>query len=177
MIRTKFATPAAAEYADFYQQYIGKFTPEDFLSAFESQISEMRELFGGLPEAETSRLHEPYTWTLKQLIGHLIDCERVFSTRMLRIAAGDNTPLPSFEQNSAVDKLDYESVNMADLLDEFDHLRRANVLLAQRLTPESLENMGTASDWPVSAKANLYILGGHVVYHMEIAKKRLGQDV
>lgn len=176
MIRTKFSTPAAAEYAEYYHTYISRFLPEDFLVAFEAQIAELNSLFGDLSDEEVSCLHEPYTWTLKQLMGHLIDCERIFSTRLLRIAAGDETPIPGMDQNIYVDNLDYESVTMSDLLSEFEHLRRSNVLLARRLTPESLENTGTASDFPVSAKANLFILGGHVVYHVEIARRRLGLD-
>lgn len=176
MVRTKFSTPAAAEYAEYYNTYISRFAPQDFLVAFEAQITELKGLFGSLPEGEDSKLHEPYTWTLKQLMGHLIDCERIFSTRLLRIAANDPAPIPGMDQNIYVDNLDYETVTMNDLLAEFEHLRRSNVLLANRLTPESLENMGTASDAPVSAKANLFILGGHVAYHAEIAKRRLGLD-
>jgi len=177
MIRTKFSTPAAAEFAEYYNTYVSRFAPADFLSAFEGQVGQMRDLFGDLSESQVSELHEPYTWTLKQLMGHLIDCERVFSTRLLRIAAGDSQPQPGIDQNVYVDNLDYENVTMASLLDEFEHLRRSNILLAERLTAESLENMGVASDHSISAKANLFILGGHVVYHLEIARKRLGRDV
>lgn len=177
MIRTKFATPAAGEYAEYYNTYISRFRREDFLAAFEHQIGELQDLLGSLPDGDDNRTHEPYTWTLKQLMGHLIDCERIFSTRLLRIAVNDRTPIPGIEQNDYVDNMDYENVSMTALLAEFEHLRRANVLLAERLTPESLENMGTASGLPVSAKANLFILGGHVAYHMEIIRKRLGQDV
>ena len=177
MVRTKFATPAVGEYAEYYHQYINKFAPNDFLAGFEAQIEELRNLFGDLPEGEDEKLHAPYTWTLKQLMGHLIDCERVFSTRMLRIAAADDSRLTGFDQDATVANLDYQEVTMSDLLDEFEHLRRANIGLARRLTPESLTIMGTASDNPISAKACLYILAGHIVYHVEIARKRLLQDV
>ena len=176
MVRTKFSTPTSSEYAEYYENYISRFSPPEFLPAFEAQIDELNSMFGSLPAGEDSKPHDPYTWTLKQLMGHLIDCERIFSTRLLRIAANDPTPIPGMEQNIYVDNLDYETVTMSDLLAEFEHLRRSNVLLAKRLTPESLENMGTASDAAVSAKANLFILGGHVVYHAEIARRRLGLD-
>ena len=177
MIRTKFQPPGPHEFAEYYEGYISRFTPEDFLAAFEDQIGELRDLLGDLSQGEDNRTHDPYTWTLKQLMGHLIDCERIFSTRLLRIAVGDKTPIPGIEQNQYVDNLDYETPSMADLLDEFEHLRRANILLAKRLTPESLENMGNASEVDISAKANLFILGGHVAYHAEIIRKRLGRDV
>ena len=93
MVRTEFAYPSPTEYADYYDTYISRFKPDDFLVAFEAQVAEMRNLFGNLSEDQVSCLHEPYTWTLKQLMGHLIDCERIFSTRLLRIAAGDDTPV------------------------------------------------------------------------------------
>ena len=93
---------------------------------------------------------------------------------MLRIAVGDETPIPGIDQNMYVSNMDYETVEMSSLLNEFKHLRKANVLLLKRLEPESLGRMGTASDNPISARANLFILGGHFVYHMEIVKKRLG---
>jgi hypothetical protein len=170
----KFAPPGADEYHEYYAKYIQSFGAADFLPLFETQDSELLELLGGLEPGEDSKLHEPYTWTLKQLVGHLIDCERIFSMRMLRIAVGDETPIPGIDQNFYVDNLDYENVSMADLLDEFSHLRKANVLLAKRLPPGSLDRRGIASDNPVSARANLYILVGHVAYHVMIIKRRLG---
>lgn len=176
MIRPKFAPPAPSEYAEYYETYISRFQPDDFLAAFENQVQQLRDLFSDLPAGEDSKRHEPYTWTLKQLMGHLIDCERIFSTRLLRIAVGDTTPIPGIDQNDYVDNLDYESVSLNDLVDEMDYLRKANALLARRLSAESLENTGTASDLPVSAKANLFILGGHLQYHLEIARRRLGKD-
>jgi hypothetical protein len=166
--------PAENEYSEYYNSYISKFNPTDFLNEFEAQVAEVRSLFGGLSAEEETTLHAPYTWTLKQVLGHLIDCERIFSGRVLRIAVGDETPIPGIDQDIYVANLDYETVTMDELIDEFSMLRKSNVLLAKRLTPEAIARMGTASDNPISAKANLFILGGHVVYHAEIVKKRLG---
>ncbi len=168
------APPAADEYHEYYEAYVGKFRADDFLAAFEAQNEELRGLLGNLPAGEDSKLHAPYTWTLKQLMGHLIDCERIFSTRMLRVAVGDETPMPGMKQDIYVANLDYENVSMADLLDEFCHQRNSNVLLAKRLTTESLARRGTADGNEISAKANLYVLAGHVVYHIEKVKGRLG---
>jgi hypothetical protein len=172
-LSTTIAPPDPDEYHEYYETYISKADSDNFFQAFEEQPQELRHLLDDLEPGEDNRLHEPYTWTLKQLMGHLIDCERVFSNRLLRIAVGDQTPIPGIEQNMYVAKIDYEPTNMTDLLDEFEHLRAANVLMVKRLSPESLSQMGTASDNPVSAKANLYILAGHVVYHLDIIKRRL----
>ncbi len=174
MDSSTISAPTSNEYHEFYHKYISKIESDDFLAAFERQPKELKSVLGNLEPEEESKLHEPYTWTLKQVLGHLIDCERIFSTRMLRIAVGDETPIPGIDQNMYVSNMDYETVEMSSLLNEFKHLRKANVLLLKRLEPESLGRMGTASDNPISARANLFILGGHFVYHMEIVKKRLG---
>lgn len=165
--------PTPDEYHEYYEKYVSKADRNDFFKAFEAQPQELRQVLGELEPGEDNRLHEPYTWTLKQVMGHLIDCERIFSDRMLRIAVGDKAPIPGIDQNMYVANIDYEPTTMTDLVDEFEHLRSANVLLVKRLSPESLAFVGTASDNSVSAKANLYILAGHVVYHLDIVKRRL----
>jgi hypothetical protein len=169
----KFSRPAADEYAEFYRGYVELVPQGDFMQVFEGQIGLLEELLGNLPPGEDSKPHAPYTWTLKQLVGHLIDCERIFSTRMLRIGVGDPAHLPGIDQDIYVANLDYEPVAMADLLSEFAELRRANVHLAKRMTAENFSRRGVASDQSVSAKANLFILAGHIEYHVKIIRKRL----
>jgi uncharacterized damage-inducible protein DinB len=168
--------PNTDEYFHYYHEYISKAPTKDFLKAFGYQIQELREQLANLSEDEVNCTHAPYTWTLKQVIGHLIDVERIFSYRMLRIASRDTTPIPGYEQDAYVDCRDYVRVTMADLLDELEHLRSANVLLVQRLSPEALQWRGTASGHSISARANLFILAGHVVHHAEIIQRRLTRD-
>ena len=170
----KFSRPAADEYAEFYRRYVSSVPAGDFLEMFEGQTRILIDLLGDLPHGEDVKLHEPYTWTLKQVVGHLIDCERIFSTRLLRIGVGDPAPLPSMDQDLYVANLNYELVTMSDLLSEFAGLRAANVLLAKRMSADNLARRGVASDQPVSAKANLFIMAGHVEYHLSIIRRRLG---
>ncbi|MFT7632151.1 MAG: hypothetical protein ACI87E_003200 [Mariniblastus sp.] len=165
--------PQTGDFHEFYKKYIDKVGSGDFLEKFSGQPQALRDLLSDLPKGEDSRLHEPFTWTLKQVVGHLIDGERVFSCRLLRIASGDTAPISGFDQNLYVSNLDYKTPSMVDLLAEFDLLRQANVLLLKRLQPESLDRVGMASDNPVTAKANLFILVGHVNYHLEIINRRL----
>lgn len=169
-----FQAPADSEYDEYYGTYVSLVNAESFADDLRVQPQQLRDALENLTEEECLTLHDPYTWTLKQVVGHLIDCERIFSVRLYRIAAGDQTPQPGFEQNSYVDNLDYQRVSMKALLNEFDHLRQSNILLADRLSPETLARTGTASDCPISARACLYILVGHVEYHLRIVKKRLG---
>jgi hypothetical protein len=165
--------PRPDEYFHYYHQYISKAPTEDFLRAFEDQVRYLRDQLENLSDDQVSCFHAPYTWTLKQVIGHLIDVERIFSYRMLRIASGDQTPIPGYEQDSYVANSDYRKVSMASLLDELEHLRMANSLLVRRLSSEALVRLGVASGHTTSARANLFILAGHVEHHAEIIKRRL----
>lgn len=171
---TEISSPSPDEYASYYHQYVSKVPDGNFLTAFAVQPDMLRDLVGSLTDGECNTVHAPYTWTIKQVIGHLIDVERIFSTRLLRIGVGDDTPIPGIDQNIYVAALDYDAVTMNVLLDEFAALRSANVLLVQRMGTRNLARMGVASDNPVSARANLFILCGHVEYHAEIIRKRLG---
>lgn len=171
---TRISPPSLDEYDNYYQQYISKVPDGDFLTIFAAQPKMLRELVTGLADGEDNTLHAPYTWTIKQVVGHLIDVERIFSTRVLRMGVGDETPIPGMDQNIYVAAIDYEAVTMDVLLDEFAALRNANVLLVQRMGTENLARRGVASGTPVSARANLFILCGHVEYHAEIVRTRLG---
>lgn len=168
--------PEQRECHEYYQQYVSKFHAENFFEGFAAQIDDLKKLVGNLPTGIDSQLHEPYTWTLKQVVGHLIDCERIYSERLLRIGVGDEAPIPGIDQDIYVANLSYVEVTMQSLLDEFGHLRSANVMLAKRMSNESLARRGVASGNEVSAKANLFILAGHVVHHFEIIKLRLGMS-
>jgi len=165
--------PQSSEYVEYFETYISKFTPADFWAEFDRQPCQLRELLGSLPAGEESKLHDPYTWTLKQVVGHLIDTERIFATRLLRIGVGDATPNPDFEQNSFVAGIDYEPVLMGDLIDEFDMLRKSNAMMLRRFGDEQLGRSGTVSGRELSARTIPFILGGHFVYHFEIMEKRL----
>jgi hypothetical protein len=172
----KFSVPSQDEYNEYYKPYISLFDPQEFLVEFRQQPQQLAALVGGLSEKEVSRLHEPYTWSLKQVVGHIIDCERIFSTRALRIGVGDETPIPGINQNIYVENLNYDSVEMKELLEEFRLLRAANALFAERLGIENLRRMGIASDNKISAKANLFILAGHFLYHYKIMAKRVNGE-
>lgn len=165
--------PEPTEYFEYFEMYISKFVPKDFWSEFDEQPAQLESLLGNLPAGADSVLHDPYTWTLKQVVGHLIDTERIFSTRMLRIAVGDPAPNPDFEQNSFVAGLDYETVSMTDLLSEFAAQRKSNSLLIRRLNEEQLSRSGTASGRDISARTIPFLIGGHFVYHLDIMKQRL----
>lgn len=161
------SAPAPQEYAEFYAGYIAYASKRsNVLAALPKQIEEMRSALGNLTDQQALFRDAPKEWSIKEVIGHLIDGERVFSYRLLRVSRNDPTPLPGFEQEDYVREGKFDSIPFADLLDEFEHLRRANILAIRNMTDEAALRTGTASGFPVSARALIYILVGHVEHHM-----------
>ena len=151
MPKTSFPSltkPTADQYHEYYQKYVE--LVGDVKHELAAQPKQLKEVLGGLDAEQENCLHEPYTWTLKQVLGHIIDCERIFGSRLFRIGVGDETPLAGFDQNIYVDNLDYSEVPMKALLKEFRHLRKATILVIERLGAEALENRGVASDNPIT---------------------------
>ena len=176
MTTSTIAVPTQDDYDAYYHQYVSKAPADDFLLAYAAQPAMLQELLGHLPNGGDNRPHAASAWTPKQIVGHLIDIERVFSTRMLSIGVGDPASIAGIDQDLYVAGLDYESVPMQSLLDEFAALRSANVLLAGRMGPDAMARRGMASGRPVSALANLYILAGHVEFHAESIRQRHGRQ-
>ena len=159
--------PTPEEYAEFYAGYI-EFASKrsDVIAAFPEQIDEMRAALGGLTDQQALFRDAPQEWSIKEALGHMIDTERIFSYRMLCISRNDVTPLPGFEQDDYVREAEFDSMPFVDLLDEFEHLRRANILAIRNMRDEMAGRTGTASGFPVSARALIYMLVGHVDHHM-----------
>lgn len=163
--------PQSDEYNEFYAGYVGR-VPEggDLLALLNGQPEALRSLLENTTDEQASTRPAPAEWSVKEVLGHIADTERVFAYRLLRIARGDQTPLPGFDQDAFVNATDFNRRSLADLLDEFDFQRRANMLLAASLTDEEIDRRGTASSNPISVRALLYILAGHVLHHIESFK-------
>lgn len=160
-------TPQADEYAEFYAGYIQRAQARgDVFAALAPQIDELRALLANLSDEQARFKPGPQEWSFKEVIGHLNDGERVFSYRLLRISRSDSTPLPGFEQNDYVREAGSDQCSLEDLLQEFEYLRRANILAIKNMSDEAILRLGTASGYTVSARALIYIMVGHVDHHM-----------
>lgn len=168
-----FGRPDGNEYAPFYANYVALATEEDVLVGLKNQLDEALKLLRGLPETVANTRHAPYTWSVKQVIGHITDAERVFSYRAMRFARNDPTPLPSFDENLYVTNANFDANQFNDVLDEFEYLRRADISLFRQLAPEARERVGIASNHPVTVRALAYVIVGHTRHHMNILHKRL----
>ena len=163
----KLNHPTPEEYAPFYTDYVQRaIVREDVLSALPKQIDEVCSALGSLTDSQALYKFGPAEWSIKEVVGHLNDVERVFSYRLLRISRADQTPLPGFEQEDYVRAAGYDDVPLAELLSEFELLRRANILMISHLKDEAVSRLGTASGATISTRALIYMLVGHVEHHM-----------
>ncbi len=165
--------PAPEEYAPFYADYIQRATARgDVIAALLPQIDEVKSALGNLSDEQARFKPGPEEWSIKEVVSHLIDAERVFSYRLLCISRKDKTPLPGFEQNDYVRESDADELPLGDLLAEFEYLRRANAIAIKNMRGESVSQTGTASGSAVTARALIYMLVGHVDHHMASLREK-----
>jgi hypothetical protein len=166
--------PGPTDFAPYYGKYLDLVPEDDVLPALAGQLDEVLPVLRAIPEAAGNVRHPPYTWSIKQVVGHLSDCERVFGYRALRFARGDATPLPGFEENDYAREGDFDRVPLADLVREFEVVRQSHVWLFQNLPAAAWDRAGEANGSRVTVRAAAYILVGHVRHHLAIVRKRLG---
>ncbi len=164
---TSLPFPTPDEYASFYDDYIQRaIARKDVIAALPLQIEELHAALDPLSDKQALYKFGPAEWSIKELMSHLIDGERVFSYRLLCISRGDETPLSGFDQEPYVRASGADGLALKDLLQEFEYLRRANILAIRNMSTEAALRRGTASDAVISARALIYILVGHVEHHM-----------
>lgn len=164
--------PEKTEYAEFYAGYISLVEETDIVSALQIQLTELEILFAEMPPEKADFRYAPDKWSVKELLGHMIDGERIFAYRALRISRGDQTPLPGFEENSYVENSNFGERKIADLLEEFLYLRQANIIFFRNLNEKAWSQIGTASGAQVSVRALAYTMVGHVRHHINILRRR-----
>lgn len=165
--------PTSEEYAPFYADYIARAKARgDMLAALPKQIDELRAALGRLTDVQARYKPAPGEWSIKEVAGHLNDVERIFAYRLLRVSRGDVTPLAGFEQNDYVLAANFDRCELSDLLQEFEFLRRANMLAIKNMPEEATLLIGSASGAPVSARALICMLVGHVDHHMSSLQEK-----
>jgi hypothetical protein len=164
--------PDSTEYAPYYNKYVSLVSDGDIVSTLGKQIEETSRLIGGLSEAQGELRYAPGKWSVKEVIGHLIDAERIFAYRALRFARNDQTPLAGFEENSYADNANFGSRSLADLAGEFECVRKSSLYLFNSFDQDRWLRRGIASDNEVSVRALAYITAGHELHHVEILRSR-----
>ncbi len=164
--------PEATEYADYYANYIAKVPGSDVLSVLESQRLQMLQLFAGRSERDGSFRYAPGKWSVKEVLGHITDTERIFTYRALRIARGDQTSLPGFEQDDFVKNGAFGQRTLANLAEEFGLVRSASVALFRSFPEEAWSRRGVASQKEVTVRALAFMTAGHQMHHRIILEER-----
>ena len=169
--------PANNEYDPYYHRYISLVPEQDVLIALDQQLAETMILLRSLSEQHGAFRYERGKWSVKEVLGHLIDTERVMSYRALRIARGDRTALEGFEQDDYVKNGAFDNRSVANLGREFEQVRRATISLFRNLEPEAWERRGIANKVEVSVRALAYIIAGHELHHKALLKDRYGLGI
>jgi hypothetical protein len=165
--------PAPTEYAPYYATYVDLVPEDDVTSALRSQLDDTLALLRPAPDAVGDEVHPPHTWTVKQVVNHVIDTERIFAYRALWFARGAAAPLPGFDQNEFANAVALERVRLSDLVAEFEAVRGASLWLFKNLPAETWARSGEANKVPVSVRALAYIIAGHARHHVGILRRRL----
>ncbi len=159
--------PDSSEYAEFYKNYIARVPDGNVLDFLAKQPGDYRQLLVGVSEEAAAAEPAPGKWSIKEVLGHICDAERVMSYRALRFGRGDQKELQGFEQDDYVRTANSNSRSLEDLLDEFESVRKATVALFGSLPPGAEMRRGVANGNPVTVRALAYIAGGHAQHHYD----------
>jgi hypothetical protein len=166
------ARPESDEFYEYYEQYISKVPDGNLISLLREQAVETVTLLQDLSPQQANFAYAPGKWSIKEVIGHISDAERIFAYRALRIGRQDETPLASFDENAYVKHGNFGSRSLPDLLEEFQVVRASSIHLAKSMDAEALARRGTASGHGISVRALFYIIAGHERHHVGLLRER-----
>ncbi|WP_295767533.1 DinB family protein [uncultured Mucilaginibacter sp.] len=166
--------PQPGEYAPFYSGYVNAaITAGNIIQTLTRLKDSTYELFTSIiDEQKGNYAYAPGKWTIKQLLNHMIDAERIFAFRLLCFMRGDSTALPGFDENAYVEQSDVSNRTLQSIAAEFKAVREANIFLFKSIKDHHLSLMGVANGQPVSVRALLFIMAGHEMHHINIIKER-----
>jgi hypothetical protein len=164
--------PEPTEYQPYYARYISLVPAADLAQTLDAQLAESLPMLRAIGEQKSLHRYAAGKWSIKEVLGHLIDAERIFTYRAPRFARNDQTPLPGFDQDPYVSAANFDARRWDDLVAEFEHVRRSSILFFGALTPEEMVRCGTASQNAITVRALGYIVAGHELHHMAILRDR-----
>lgn len=169
MIITK---PAAGEYAPYYGTYIGKVQPDNLMEALHLHTEKFTAFIQSIPEAKANYAYGPDKWTVKEVLLHIIDAERIFAYRALRFARNDNTELPGFDEDKYVPQSNAGARTLTSLAEEFAAVRQATLMLFHSFDETAFMRTGIASNKPMSVRALGFVIIGHAEHHRLVMEER-----
>ncbi len=166
--------PAEGEYGPNFARYVSLVGEDDALAALEEQLDEVRRLIASVSADRETFRYGPEKWSVREVIGHLVDAERVFGYRAYCISRGELAALPSFDENAYVAASRYDEIPLLELGRELLAVRNVNLVALRRLDPDSWTRRGIASGRPISVRALAFVMVGHVRHHESILLERYG---
>ena len=164
--------PEETEYAPHYQSYVERVSESDIMAVLRGELDDLDVLLGRVPAEKETYAYAEGKWTVREIIGHLIDGERVFGYRALCIARGEKQNLPGFDQNDYMLTAPYSHIELEDLLSELRLVRLSNIAMFRSLDEEAWNRAGTANGNEITVRALAFIMAGHVRHHMNVLKER-----
>ena len=170
-----FSRPTEAEYDPAFAGYISLVPDGTFLDILGIQTHETRDFFERLSEDTGNYRYAPEKWSIKEILGHVMDSERVFAYRLLCIARGEQQPLPGFDQDEYAGLAAYDRTSLAKVVQQYTAIRVSTFLLLEQLPEEAWSRMGTSNQKLISVRALAYIIAGHERHHMRVITERYGE--
>jgi uncharacterized damage-inducible protein DinB len=164
--------PEPNESAQYYHGYINLVPDENIVEALQEQLKRTETFLGSISEEKSLSRYAPEKWTIRQVLNHVNDGERIFSSRLLWFARGFQDPLPSFDQDVCTETSGANDVAWKDQVEEFRNIRLGTISLLQNLPNDAWDRSGVASDNPFTVRALAYIIAGHVTHHVNVLKER-----
>jgi uncharacterized damage-inducible protein DinB len=164
--------PAADEYAPYYGTYVSRVGDGDIVRTLKSQIGPTAALLRAIPDSRAGHRYAPGKWSIREVIGHLSDAERIFAYRALRFARHDATPLPGFDENAFVANARLDERSLGGLVDEYEAVRSASVAMFDAFFPDEWQRAGEASGKRMSVRALAWVMAGHELHHIGVLKER-----
>jgi hypothetical protein len=164
--------PSDSDYPEYYRTYVNLIEHDDVLEVLAEQVDTVMSMFADMDEARTLYRYADGKWSIREVLGHLLDSERIFGMRALCFARGEQQPLPGFDENVYVANALFDERPLDSILDEWQALRIANLILFQSFDDDAWSRSGTANNKPVTTNALAWIIAGHTVHHLNILRDR-----
>jgi hypothetical protein len=164
--------PTESDYAPPHAAYVALVPEDDVLSAMEQQSSVMQKVLASLDEARAAQRYGEGKWSIKEVIGHIADAERIIGYRALAVARGEQQPLPGFDENEYVRNAAFDDWKVGDLAEEYALVRRSNIVFFKNLRPEAWQRRGIANGATVSVLGLAYVIVGHERHHLNVLRER-----
>jgi uncharacterized damage-inducible protein DinB len=170
----KIERPTSGEYHPAFERYVARVPEADALGPLGRQVGEVHAALASLSAERAGLRYAPGKWSVREVLGHVTDTERVFGYRAMCVARGETASLPGFEENDYAANAGHDRYALGDLLAEFESVRRSNVSMLAHLDAAALQRVGTANGGPISVRALAYLMVGHARHHLGVLASKYG---